>query len=430
MFLTLWRKLTNRTARASRRGHTPARRRPSCRLEVESLETRLVPATHTWIGTPNGVWSNPSNWSGGTPAGDSAADLVFPDDSAGSVSGQIISVNDLSGLSVRTITLTNNIDQYSIGGNPITLGGDILDVGGPGTVTNLVSLDIALASSQHNIACLGGRSLYLSGQLSSSGVTFVDKWGAGFLTTLGHNTYTGPTSINGGFLSAYLPANSAVTVKGGAEWDLPAANINGWDAIGSLAGSGEAYLNGNSLTVGGDNISTAWSGTMIGTGSLVKAGTGTFTLEGFDSYTGGTTIAAGTLENVMGLPSVGTVTVDAGATLQMNDSIDDAGSLAGAGTVNLVDCNFSVGEDNTSTMFSGVLSGSGTLDKDGSGTFILTGPTPVVGRVAPRIYLSGIDVVGGTVQLGVNNVIASTCAVTVEAGPLFGTSPPGSERPL
>ena len=36
--------------------------------------------THTWIGTPTAC-GRASNWSGGTPAGDSAADLVFPDDS-------------------------------------------------------------------------------------------------------------------------------------------------------------------------------------------------------------------------------------------------------------------------------------------------------------------------------------------------------------
>jgi autotransporter-associated beta strand protein len=73
-------------------------------------------------------------------------------------------------------------------------------------------------------------------------------------------------------------------------------------AIGSLAGHGIvemglAIQGFNTLTLGGNNLSFSFAGTMSGgTGShLVKEGTGRFELTGPNTYTGGTTITAGSL---------------------------------------------------------------------------------------------------------------------------------------
>ncbi len=49
------------------------------------------------------------------------------------------------------------------------------------------------------------------------------------------------------------------------------------------------------LTTGGDNSSTDFAGIISGSGSLVKEGTGTFTLSGSNAFIGGTTIDEGTL---------------------------------------------------------------------------------------------------------------------------------------
>ncbi len=426
MFLTLWRKLTHRITRASRRGQTLARRRPFCRLELENLETRLVPATHTWLGaTDDGLWSNPNNWNGGTPSGDSAAALVFPDLGSLQVSGPAQNYdpeNDLPGLTIQSINFNNPADMdYWFKGKPVTLTGNFVDSGGEAGAFggDIVGMGIVISPGSLFFDCKDG-TIDMGGPLSSLGVASLNKIGSGELV-LGNDTHVGPTNIYQGPLTTESLSNgSAVTVLGGATFNVgdPIAKSIQF-TIGSLAGTGTVNLNGNSLTVGGDNTPTDWGGTITGTGKLVKAGTGTFTLGGQDTYTGGTTIAAGTLYNDEGFPTTGTVTVSAGATLQMSGSIDDAGSLAGAGTVNLVDCSFSVGEDNSSTTFSGILSGSGTLVKVGSGTFTLTGPTPAVGRLLPRDYLGAIEVYSGTLQLGVSNVIAPTCAVTVDAGPLL-----------
>ena len=72
--------------------------------------------------------------------------------------------------------------------------------------------------------------------------------------------------------------------------------------IASIEGSGLVFLGGNHLIVGSSNLTTAFSGVIqdggLGggiLGVLTKTGTGTLTLSGANTYTGGTTVSAGTL---------------------------------------------------------------------------------------------------------------------------------------
>ena len=63
-------------------------------------------------------------------------------------------------------------------------------------------------------------------------------------------------------------------------------------SVKSLTGAGQIYLDFIELTLGSNNQSSELSGTVTGTGSLVKVGTGALTLLGGNSYVGGTTITA------------------------------------------------------------------------------------------------------------------------------------------
>lgn len=96
---------------------------------------------------------------------------------------------------------------------------------------------------------------------------------------------------------------------------------------GSLSGVGSFFLGANQVTVGGNDMSTEVGGIIsdcgpTGTecadpgavgGSLVKAGTGTFTLSGANTYTGPTIVNQGTL--VVDGSVVSAVTVNNGGTL-------------------------------------------------------------------------------------------------------------------
>jgi outer membrane autotransporter protein len=107
----------------------------------------------------------------------------------------------------------------------------------------------------------------------------------------------------------------------------PDPSVTGMTA-GSIAGAGTYFLGSKQLTVGSNNLSTTVSGTIqdggefagVG-GSLVKVGTGTLTIDGAGTYTGGTTVSGGALivgdfdHQSAALSGGGRVVVNAGGTL-------------------------------------------------------------------------------------------------------------------
>jgi autotransporter-associated beta strand protein len=117
----------------------------------------------------------------------------------------------------------------------------------------------------------------------------------------GANTYSGPTTISAGTLqagsiTAFSPS-SAFTVNS-------VLDLNGnSNTVGSLAGNGTVTNNNESapatLTAGGNDSNTTFSGNLAdGAGSLgfTKTGTGTMLLTGANTYSGPTTLSAGTLQ--------------------------------------------------------------------------------------------------------------------------------------
>jgi autotransporter-associated beta strand protein len=171
-----------------------------------------------------------------------------------------------------------------------------------------------------------------SGAVGSGELT---KTGTGTLLLLADNIYTGGTRIDAGTLQ-----------------------IGDCGTTGSIVGN---VLN-NSLLVFNRSDTSTYSGTISGSGAVIKNCTGTQVLRGPNTYAGGTLINAGTL-------------------------VGDTRSLRGT----IVD-NAALGIDqDTDGTFDGVIGGTGTLTKTGAGTVLLTGDHPLAGLTTVQAGTLALD---------------------------------------
>ena len=296
------------------------------------------------------------------------------------------------------------------GSGVVTLGGTNTYSGGTtvngGTLAgNTDSLQGAISNNGSVRFDQSGNGTY-AGDLSGSGS--LEKNGNGTLTLSGTNTYSGGTTVNNGTLAGTADSlQGAITNNGAVRFDQ---SSNGTYS-GAMDGSGSLEKNGNgTLTLSGTNSytggTTVNNGTLAGTteslqgaisnngtvrfdqsangtyaavlsgsGSLEKSGTGAVTLSGTNTYSGGTTINAGTL--------IGTT-----------DSLQ--GAMTNNGTV-----RFDQSSDGT---YSDAMSGTGAFEKNGSGTVTLSGTND---------YSGGTTVNNGTLAL--SSSLANS-AVTINSG--------------
>ncbi|MBX9805812.1 MAG: autotransporter-associated beta strand repeat-containing protein, partial [Alphaproteobacteria bacterium] len=311
-------------------------------------------------------------------------------------SGTLTLIGSLSGpVTVNAGSVFNIAGSTLAASNPVTNNGAINFTGAAaannaaisnngGATVNISgisgpSLSVGSLSGAGNII-LGAKNLILGGLNISNTISGIISGVGGSLTKIGNGiltltttpTYTGATVVNGGTLAGFLPTTTALTVNGGATYSLNGTN----QTIGSLTGAGNVSLGAFTLTTGGNNTSTTYSGIMSGTGGLTKAGTGTFTLSGASTYTGPTMVNNGILQGTVSSASALTVLNPGHFNLTANQAI---GSLAGNGGVTLNAFNLTTGANNTSTTYSGIMSGTGGLTKTGTGIFTLSGANTYTG---------------------------------------------------
>ncbi|MET2826074.1 autotransporter domain-containing protein [Mesorhizobium shangrilense] len=238
--------------------------------------------------------------------------------------------NDIGGALINegTIQLTAG---HALGSGPITLNGGTLQAGADLTLAN-VSFLFGPTGGTIDTQDFDVSTSASMGDNDTPTGTFT-KTGTGTLTITGYadnNTYATATDVAEGTLKAgdenIFSKNSAYTVASGATLSL--GNFD--QAIGSLAGAGSVDAGKATLTTGNDNSSTVFSGTITGTGGLIKVGTGTFELSGNSSgFSGATEVQAGKML-VSGKLGSSVVTVDSGAKLGGTGTI---GGLVAEGTV-------------------------------------------------------------------------------------------------
>ena len=278
-------------------------------------------------------------------------------------------------------TLTLNSGGSFTSGS-LTLNNGVLAA----NTTASLSAPVMLGAGGGTFAVGSGASYTLSGVISGAGS--LTQSGVGVLILSGVNSYTGATHATSGTLrlgvDGALPGATAVTINSGAVLDLnnTSQSVASVTSAGALLVGGGLHVSGNTtldsggtltlnsggsftsgsltldngvlaanttaslsapVTLGagggtlavGSGASYTLSGVMSGAGSLTKSGVGVLLLNGVNSYTGGTTVAGGTLAvgdaAHPGARIPGTVMVAAGGTLRGHGSI--GGDVTNNGTV-------------------------------------------------------------------------------------------------
>ena len=292
---------------------------------------------------------------GGTIADNGTLAVTSSGGTAGSLSGSGNGTLD------GTLTLTNAADTYA---GALSGAGGLTVAGGTETLSgaNTYSGATTVASGAVLQLGTGGTSGSLGGTsgISDNGTLVVDRSDA--------STLSAPISGTG----ALVQAGTGTTTLTGANSYAGGTTISG----GTLAGTTSSFGSGaiaDDAALDVDVASTdtdSLANTVTGTGTLTKTGSGTLVLDNAaDSYSGGTTVSAGTLqvdgnESQIGgttmvasgatLSGVGTmggdVTIASGATLSPGDGTGTAGTLSIGG--NLTEnsgaiANFDMGQAGT-----------------------------------------------------------------------------------
>lgn len=166
--------------------------------------------------------------------------------------------------------------------------------------------------------------------------------------------------------------------------------------------------------------------TIAGTNGLTKSGAGTLIFsDRAKTYTGNTTVNAGTLRlgasNL--IANTSSLIVGSGGTFDLNGFNETVNSIAGDGTIALGTGTLSFGSSGANSLFGGTITGTGTLEKLGSGTLGFNSDLNFSGTLklgGGTLALNGFDLAVGTLHITADSVIDfGAIASSLTAGTLI-----------
>lgn len=332
-------------------------------------------ATRTWNGGgADNNWLTVNNWGGTAPvAGDA---LVF-DGVVQTTAGN----NFAAATAFAGITFNTTAASFTLSGNSLTLGGDIVD---NSLNAQTISLPLVLGVTPTvNVSPRDG-ALSLGGVISGGfGLT---KTGSGLLTLSGAtNTFTGLVTVSGGTLAvaadgttATNPLGNGASGSGGLALNGGALRTSGTMQLstnrGIALGSGSAGTGGTLDVNGGTTTYNGVAANNGGANSLTKTGSGTLTLGGVNTYTGDTIINQGTLKlDFTQLAGTTTNIINSASRLVLGGPPTAVKTAANSSAVTLNVTSKSAA--NSSQTFSDVVLGAGTSTGGGAAATISTSQT-------------------------------------------------------
>jgi autotransporter-associated beta strand protein len=403
--------------------------------------------------------------------------------------GGVLNLNNAKAIGIAATTL--QIENGTAIGNtsagaitlgvayPITINGDFAFNGPQNLIASTTSpTTLGTAAGTSRTITVNSGTLMLAGPIANgTTANSIIKAGNGALATAsttagGASTFTGGVTLNAGTLNinaAGLAGTSGPLGNGGT------LTING-GAIDNGSTSAKILLNVNPITVAADfafggsqnltlpgavtltgnrSLTANASGILTLTGaigdggngySLTKLGTGALALSGANTFTGGVTLGAGTLNiNAAGVAGTsgplgngGRLTINGGTIDNTSGSAKtllnvnpitiggDFGFSTAAGTANnnlslpgavSLTGNRTITNNGTGVLtLGGVISDGGNgyaLTKQGTGTLLLTNV---------NTYSGNTTIGAGTLALGANGSINNTPTISIAAGGTFDVS--------
>jgi autotransporter-associated beta strand repeat len=264
-----------------------------------------------------------------------------------------------------TIKLNSDVSvPYGIGKKITLLGGTLETLNGTGLyLTSNNAFDVPTGCSATVIA--GARCEY-NGILTGSGTLnwscdFIRAYINGDWSAFNGNLNINANKANSSFENHFIVNNingfpdASISIGTGVKMCYKnGTSDNGTQTIkvGMLSGAGTFYNAG--LEVGTTNKDGLFSGIISGSTSVNKLGAGLWTISGANTYTGTTTVSAGTM-NLNGSIGSGTITISDGALMNLNGSAAGSVIVSNGGVLNLT------GTVSSSLNNSGTLQGTGTI---------------------------------------------------------------------
>ena len=391
------------------------------------MRIRVHPFILSWLGFSGLAHAATYNWNGGTADWDTStanwngAGTIWPGsgtDNDAVFGGSVGTITLTTGVAANDITF--NTTGYLIQGNTLTLNGGATPVLSAGTgidatISSIIAGSLGLTKVGNGRITFSGASsnTYTGDTTVSAGALILSKTG-GATAINGNLAIDGTGALGNVWMTANNQLSSSTVVSRAGASGVPAFTLLGTtQTIAGLNSTANGLIIANSTTV-----SNTPSPSIGGTGTLVLAGSGSYTHASYlwDNWGGAgqtaltVNMGSGGVQTLSGaqITYTGATAVNSG-TLKLTDTtaFASAATVTSPGTLEF---NSTAANDTSPDWaYSKTLLGSGTVNKTGTGwVYIQAGTVSMTGQINVQGGIlsgggSGTTWTGNTAGLSVSN---------------------------